>query len=280
MADAIDSLPFGALNLNGDDDDDSLSFDKLMSADNDDDAVTLRNGGGDWVDAFGEKTKAEGEVLNFRCQKTKRLCTGFSLAELEWLTKADGSWCTDDLGSDVDTEHISECGRLEVELRPHRIEFPSGGPEHLIVAQRQFTLEAWLEASEGGAAAGGEQMLEVTVVFDDDGREVSESSAAPPLIGETREPLRDGKATFKLRLACLSHHYSRRLFRLVVRPSPPTVTVSASASPPRQPALRALSVPFRSVAKLPPPEGWAFPGAPAFVRQGSYQFEFDAYTGR
>ena len=25
---------------------------------------------------------------------------------------------------------------------------------------------------------------------------------------------------------------------------------------------------------------WAFPGAPEFVRQGSYQFEFNAYTGR
>ena len=35
-----------------------------------------------------------------------------------------------------------------------------------------------------------------------------------------------------------------------------------------------MMVPF-----IPPPEGWAFPGAPAFVRQGSYQFEFDAYTG-
>ena len=31
---------------------------------------------------------------------------------------------------------------------------------------------------------------------------------------------------------------------------------------------------------IPPPEGWAFPGAPEFVRQGSYQYEFDAYTGR
>ena len=36
-----------------------------------------------------------------------------------------------------------------------------------------------------------------------------------------------------------------------------------------------VMVPF-----IPPPEGWAFPGAPAFVRQGSYQFEFDCYTGR
>ena len=26
--------------------------------------------------------------------------------------------------------------------------------------------------------------------------------------------------------------------------------------------------------------GWAFPGAPEFVRQGSYQFEFNAHTGR
>jgi len=30
---------------------------------------------------------------------------------------------------------------------------------------------------------------------------------------------------------------------------------------------------------IPPPEGWAFPGAPEFVRQGSYQFEFNVYTG-
>ena len=30
----------------------------------------------------------------------------------------------------------------------------------------------------------------------------------------------------------------------------------------------------------PPPEGWAFPGAPEFVCQGSYQFEDDVYTGR
>ena len=31
---------------------------------------------------------------------------------------------------------------------------------------------------------------------------------------------------------------------------------------------------------IPPPEGWAFPGAPEFVRQGSYQYEFDCWTGR
>ena len=34
------------------------------------------------------------------------------------------------------------------------------------------------------------------------------------------------------------------------------------------------------VPLIPPPEGWAFAGAPAFVRQGSYQFEFDCWTGR
>ena len=39
--------------------------------------------------------------------------------------------------------------------------------------------------------------------------------------------------------------------------------------------LGGIMVPF-----IPPPEGWAFPGAPEFVRQGSYQFEFNAYTGR
>ena len=34
------------------------------------------------------------------------------------------------------------------------------------------------------------------------------------------------------------------------------------------------------VPLIPPPEGWAFPGAPEFVRQGSYQFEYNAYTGQ
>ena len=34
------------------------------------------------------------------------------------------------------------------------------------------------------------------------------------------------------------------------------------------------------VPLIPPPEGWAFAGAPAFVRQGSYQFEFDCWTGQ
>ena len=35
-----------------------------------------------------------------------------------------------------------------------------------------------------------------------------------------------------------------------------------------------------STSCRPLAEGWAFPGAPEFVRQGSYQFEFDCYTGR
>ena len=34
------------------------------------------------------------------------------------------------------------------------------------------------------------------------------------------------------------------------------------------------------VPLIPPLEGWPFPGAPKFVRQGSYQFEFNVYTGR
>ena len=35
------------------------------------------------------------------------------------------------------------------------------------------------------------------------------------------------------------------------------------------------------VPLIPPPEGWAFPGgAPEFVRQSQYTFEFNAYTGR
>jgi len=33
-------------------------------------------------------------------------------------------------------------------------------------------------------------------------------------------------------------------------------------------------------APHPAPEGWAFPGAPEFVRQSQYTFEFNAYTGR
>ena len=34
------------------------------------------------------------------------------------------------------------------------------------------------------------------------------------------------------------------------------------------------------VPLIPPPEGWAFPGAPEFVRQSQYTSEFNAYTGR
>jgi len=34
------------------------------------------------------------------------------------------------------------------------------------------------------------------------------------------------------------------------------------------------------VPLIPPPEGWAFPGAPEFVHQGPYQSEFNVYTDR
>ena len=45
--------------------------------------------------------------------------------------------------------------------------------------------------------------------------------------------------------------------------------------------MRASRVfPLSVFAVIPPPEGWAFPGAPEFVRQGSYQFEYNAYTGQ
>ena len=34
------------------------------------------------------------------------------------------------------------------------------------------------------------------------------------------------------------------------------------------------------VPLIPTPGGWVFPGAPEFVRQSQYQFEYNAYTGR
>eukprot|EP00316_Scyphosphaera_apsteinii_P012483 CAMPEP_0119344436 /NCGR_PEP_ID=MMETSP1333-20130426/106971_1 /TAXON_ID=418940 /ORGANISM="Scyphosphaera apsteinii, Strain RCC1455" /LENGTH=424 /DNA_ID=CAMNT_0007356875 /DNA_START=6 /DNA_END=1280 /DNA_ORIENTATION=- len=144
---------------------------------------------------------------------------------------------------------------LRLKLHAHREDMSSGSTEYLVLGHRQFLLEARVEAKLQGADSqlqpAQQLTLAVRLVFSDDGTDV-DNGQGPPLVGSTVQPLVNGCATFRLKIAVFSYHYNRRAFSLAVRSlTGEQQQVRSLTGEQQQLALAALSPPIRAVSKLP-----------------------------